>query len=72
MSRQSEITRLETAKANLKTSIRNKGVSVADTDHLDAYAAKVDAIVVATNNVYTGSTTPSSSLGKNGDIYIRI
>lgn len=44
MSIASEITRLQTAKANLKTSIEAKGVTVSPSATLDAYPAYVDAI----------------------------
>ena len=44
MSIASEITRLQTAKADLKTAIIAKGVEVADTDTIDTYASKVEAI----------------------------
>lgn len=44
MSIANEITRLQTAKANLKTAIMAKGVEVADTDTIDTYASKVEAI----------------------------
>ena len=39
-----QITRLQTAKANLKTSLEAKGVTVADDATLDAYPALVDSI----------------------------
>ena len=44
MSIASEIARLQTAKANLKTSIENKGVTVSASATLDDYPAYVDAI----------------------------
>ena len=44
MSISSEITRLQNAKAALKTSIENKGVTVDSSLTLDGYAAKVDDI----------------------------
>lgn len=44
MSIASEITRLQTAKADLKTAIEGKGVTVAASATLDAYADLVDAI----------------------------
>lgn len=43
MSVASEIARLQNAKASIKTSIENKGVTVGDIK-LDAYSAKIDAI----------------------------
>lgn len=44
MSIATELTRLQTAKANLKTSIEAKGVTVASDATLDAYPALVDSI----------------------------
>lgn len=44
MSIASEITRLQTAKADLKTAIEGKGVSVPASAKLDAYPALVDSI----------------------------
>lgn len=46
MSISNEITRLTNAKAAIKQSIVNKGVRVSDTDLLDDYASKIDAIEV--------------------------
>jgi hypothetical protein len=44
MSIASEVTRLQNAKANLKTAIKSKGVEVDDTDTIDTFASKVDEI----------------------------
>jgi hypothetical protein len=44
MSVESEIIRLQTAKANLKTSIEDKGVTVPSSTKLDGYADLVDSI----------------------------
>lgn len=44
MSIATEITRLQNAKASLKTSLINKGVEVSDTAKLDEYAGYVDGI----------------------------
>lgn len=44
MSIASEITRLQNAKADLKTAIVAKGVEISDTDTIDTYASKVEAI----------------------------
>ena len=45
MSVESEIIRLQTAKADLKTSIEDKGVTVPSSTKLDGYADLVDNIV---------------------------
>lgn len=44
MSIASEITRLNTAKADMKTSIENKGVTVSASAKIDTYAALIDSI----------------------------
>lgn len=44
MSVASEITRLQTAKADLKTAIEGKGVTVSSSAKLDAYPALVESI----------------------------
>lgn len=44
MSVSDELTRIQGAKASLKTSITNKGVEVPDTALIDAYPALVDQI----------------------------
>lgn len=44
MSVATELTRLQTAKANIKTSIENKGVTVSSDALLDAYPALIDSI----------------------------
>lgn len=51
MSVSSEISRLETAKANLKTAINNKGVSVSETATLDTYAAAVNSIATTGSDI---------------------
>lgn len=54
MSIASEITRLQTAKSDLKTSIENKGVTVPSATTIDGYAALVDQI--SGGIVYTNAT----------------
>ena len=44
MSIQTEIDRLASAKAAIKTAIEGKGVTVADSANLDAFAALIDSI----------------------------
>ena len=66
MSIATEITRLQTAKSNLKTSIENKGVTVPSATLIDGYASLVDqisgggspniqALSVTTNGTYTAT-----------------
>lgn len=49
MSISDEVSRLETAKANLRTAINNKGVSVSETATLDTYATAVNSIATASS-----------------------
>lgn len=67
MSISSEITRLQTAKANIKTSIENKGVTVPSATKLDGYPTLIDSIPsggsavieplsVTANGTYTAPT----------------
>ncbi len=64
MSIASEITRLQTAKANIKTSIENKGVVVSSSDKLDDYSSLIDSINISTQvktvnpQNYTREITP--------------
>lgn len=60
MSVASEITRLQNAKASIKTSIENKGVTVGD-GTIDTYASKIDEIstssaVLGTKNITANGT----------------
>lgn len=72
MSIDSEINRLSLAKSNIRSAIISKGVSVSASDTLDKYADKVNAIIIPNITVRSGSTTPSDSLGNDGDIYLKI
>lgn len=70
MSIASEISRLQTAKFDLKTSIENKGVTVPSATTLDGYAALVDQISggIITTEVAnaTGTTLEITSGGGGG------
>lgn len=55
MSVQAEITRLEAAKAAIKTAVESKGVTVPDSIKLDGMAALIDSIS-------SGAVQPSKSL----------
>lgn len=54
------INRLKIAKANIKSAIISKGVAVADSLTIDAYAEKISNIVV---NQYTGDTISVGDYG---------
>lgn len=71
MSIATDLTRIETAKSNIKTSIQNKGVTVPTTTKIDGYSALIDKITDLkgeTRTLYpTGSDqTITPSTGKNG------
>lgn len=75
MSVQSEINRLQTAKADLKSAIENKGVTVPSSTKLDGYADLVDSIeaggsetvVLDVNSLYSGGETYEINLDNYGD-----
>lgn len=64
MSIATEITRLQSAKANIKTSIEGKGVVVSSSDKLDDYSSLIDSINISTQEKvvnsqnYTREITP--------------
>lgn len=68
MSIASEITRLQSAKSDLKTSIENKGVTVPSATTLDGYAALVDQISGGGGGggleYETGTWTPASDTAR--------
>lgn len=75
MSVQSQISRLQTAKADLKTAIENKGVTVPSSTKLDGYADLVDSIssggsetvVLDVNDFFVGGETYEINLDNYGD-----
>lgn len=62
MSIASEITRLQTAKADLKTAIEGKGVTVAASATIDAYADLVDGIEVGGGGTVQGNVADCIAL----------
>lgn len=66
MSAQSQITRISTAKQSIKTALNVKGLSIADSDKIDTYATYIESMPT----IYTSTTSPTSSDGKNGDIWL--
>ena len=62
MSVQSEITRLENAKAAIKAAIEGKGVTVPDATLLDGMAALIESIQAGGGAIYTESITPSEAI----------
>lgn len=69
MSIATEITRLQTAKSNLKTSIENKGVTVPSATKLDGFAALVDQISTgSTPNIQALSVTANGTYTASGGV----
>lgn len=67
MSIASEISRLQTAKANIKTSIEGKGVSVPSNAKLDTYNTYINSIIQGsvTGLIYEeGTYSPSSNIAR--------
>lgn len=63
MSIATEISRLQTAKADIKTAIENKGVTVPSSTTLDGYATLIDSISSGASNLIQGEFTTGSSAG---------
>lgn len=62
MSIASEISRIQTAKADIKSAIEGKGVTVSSSAKLGDYAALISAISTGTCKVSTGTVTLSSAI----------
>lgn len=58
-----EISRLQSAKADIKTAIEGKGVTVPSSTLLDGYAALISSIPAGSGNIVSGSFTANSSSG---------
>lgn len=69
MSIASEITRLQTAKSDLATSITNKGVTVPASATLDDYSALVDSISGGGVNIHDEMSANMYVLTPNGTPY---
>lgn len=61
MSISTDITRLQNAKAAIKTAIEGKGVTVPDATLLDGMAALIESIEAGVGNIETVSFTPAST-----------
>ena len=62
MSISTDLTRLQSAKAAIKTAIQNKGVTVPDGAKLDAFAALIDSIEAGgATGITTGIYIPAST-----------
>jgi hypothetical protein len=74
MSVNTEITRIETAKADIKAAIEEKGVTVPDTTKIDGMAALISAIAGGTElpNGIAGIATGTLKLDKKPSSYITI
>ncbi len=68
MSISTDLTRLQSAKAAMKTAIEGKGVAVADGAKLDAFAALIDSISAGGGGAITfatGTHTPTATTALN-------
>lgn len=63
MSISTDLTRLQSAKAAMKTAMQNKGVTVPDGAKLDAFAALIDSISAGggSGNIASGTFTPADA-----------
>ena len=71
MSIASEIARLQNAKANIKTAIENKGVTVGDIK-LDAYSAKIDEISTGVEPTGTLEITENGTYDVKQKAYAKV
>ena len=71
MSVASEITRLQNAKASIKTAIENKGVTVGDIK-LDAYSAKIDEISAGVEPTGTLEITENGTYDVKQKAYAKV
>lgn len=71
MSVASEITRLQNAKASIKTAIENKGVTVGDIK-LDAYSAKIDEISTGAEPTGTLEITENGTYDVKQKAYAKV
>lgn len=69
MSISTDLTRLQSAKAAMKTAMQNKGVTVPDDAKLDAFAALIDSIPAGggSGNIASGTFTPADA---NSDVTV--
>ena len=58
MSIATEITRLRNAKEAIKTSIKNKGIEVADNKKLEEYSSLIDSIQQGSTPLWAGGGNP--------------
>lgn len=65
----SEITRLQTAKADIKTAIEAKGVTVPSSAKLDTYDTYIDQIQTGGNNVSTATIILPTGTSYYGTVY---
>lgn len=70
MSIATEITRLQNAKASIKTSIENKGVTVPSATKLDGYSTLIDSIQTGGGGDVTYEEVANGNFGDNVDLVI--
>lgn len=69
MSVQTEINRIKTNIASAYSKVSAKGGTLPSTQNSGNLATAIDSITI--QKYYTGSSDPSSSLGQNGDLYLK-
>lgn len=57
---------IKTSKANIRTALNTKGCNVSTSDAISTYNSYINNMPT----IYTSTTTPTSTDGKNGDIWL--
>lgn len=70
MSIESQVSRIKTNIRNAYTALQNYGVDTPSTATSDDMANQINQIQIT--KYYLGTSTPSSSIGNDGDIYIQL
>jgi hypothetical protein len=58
------VTGIETSKSNIRTALNTKGCNISTSDALSTYNSYINSMPT----IYTSTTVPTSTDGKNGDI----
>lgn len=57
---------IKTSKTNIRTALNTKGCNISTSDALSTYNSYVNNMPT----IYTSTTAPTSTDGKNGDIWL--